>query len=89
MRVSQIICREHGVPLVLDVRSATQSVMREVAESYEFVEGVLQRKPQADPDHFLRDLVFHDLGAMTRPLPVTRETKPGPGPGAVLGAQSE
>lgn len=50
---------------------------------------VLQRKAQADPDHFLRDLVFHDLGAMTRPLPVTRETKPGPAPGAVLGAQSE
>ena len=41
MRVSQIICREHGVPLVLDVRSATQSVMSEVAEGYEFVEGVL------------------------------------------------
>ena len=49
----------------------------------------LQRKAQADPDHFLRDLVFHDLRAMTRPLPVTRETKPGPAPGAVLGAQSE
>ena len=48
MRVSQIICREHGVPLVLDVRSATQSVMSEVAEGYEFVEGVLQRKPQPE-----------------------------------------
>lgn len=50
---------------------------------------VLQRKPQADPDRFLRDLVVHDLKAMIRPLPVTRETKPGPVPGAALGAQSE
>lgn len=30
---------------------------------------VVQGKPPADPPHFLRDLLKHDLKAMTRPLP--------------------
>ncbi len=30
---------------------------------------LLQKKPPADPAHFLRDLVKHDLNAMLRPLP--------------------
>jgi GT2 family glycosyltransferase len=31
---------------------------------------LVQRKAPADPPHFLRDLVLHDLKALTRPLPV-------------------
>ena len=29
----------------------------------------VQRKAPADPPHFLRDLILHDLGALMRPLP--------------------
>lgn len=34
---------------------------------------VLQRKEPADPPHFLRDLVLHDVQAMVRPLPGKRK----------------
>ncbi|MDA7423496.1 glycosyltransferase family 2 protein [Thalassococcus lentus] len=33
------------------------------------IRRVLQRKPAADPPHFLRDLLLHDLKAFFRPLP--------------------
>ncbi|WP_421905754.1 glycosyltransferase family 2 protein [Mameliella sp.] len=34
---------------------------------------LLQRKPPADPAHFLRDLILHDTKALVRPLPERRE----------------
>ncbi|EEX12883.1 glycosyl transferase, group 2 family [Citreicella sp. SE45] len=40
---------------------------------------VLQRKPKADPDRFLRDILLHDVRAMTRPLPGQRGAQPRPG----------
>lgn len=36
------------------------------------VRRVIQRKPPADPSHFLRDLILHDLKALFRPLPGKR-----------------
>ncbi|WP_136442058.1 glycosyltransferase family 2 protein [Pacificoceanicola onchidii] len=41
------------------------------------VRMLLQRKPPADPPHFLRDLILHDLGALIRPLPDRAGNAPG------------
>ncbi|MCD1617406.1 glycosyltransferase family 2 protein [Salipiger marinus] len=46
---------------------------------------LLQRKPRVDPPRFLRDLISHDLSALTRPLPGVRET-PAPRDAAVAQA---
>lgn len=35
---------------------------------------LVQRKSPADPPHFLRDLILHDVKALFRPLPEKRET---------------
>ena len=40
------------------------------------IRRVVQRKPPADPPHFLRDLMFHDLRALLRPLPGKRLAAP-------------
>lgn len=40
------------------------------------IRRVVQGKPKADPAHFLRDLLFHDLRAAFRPLPGKRPAVP-------------
>ncbi|WP_417720655.1 glycosyltransferase family 2 protein [Salipiger sp.] len=53
------------------------------------VRRLLQGKPPADPPHFLRDLLTHDLRAMTRPVPGQSHAggaRPTP---AVIGAKAE
>ena len=48
---------------------------------------LVQRKPPADPPRFLRDLLFHDLKALLRPLPAQREARSGHT--GALGTQAE
>ncbi|GGG78398.1 glycosyl transferase [Salipiger pallidus] len=43
---------------------------------------VVQRKPKADPDHFLRDLLWHDFKAFFRPLPGRRDAEGASRPAA-------
>lgn len=43
---------------------------------------LIQRKPPADPPHFLRDLVWHDLAALLRSQPGKRDAARSKPPGA-------
>ncbi|MBW4981175.1 glycosyltransferase family 2 protein [Mameliella sp. CS4] len=49
---------------------------------------LVQRKPPADPAHFLRDLILHDTKALVRPLPERREAARPP-VGVAAKAQAE
>ena len=53
------------------------------------IRRLLQRKDRADPPHFLRDLVFHDLKAMFRPLPGKRRAARFATTGTAMKAQAE
>ncbi|MGR3377593.1 glycosyltransferase family 2 protein [Salipiger abyssi] len=50
---------------------------------------LVQNKPPADPPHFLRDLVFHDLKALVRPLPGKRAAVTSPKDGTAFETPAE
>lgn len=51
--------------------------------------AVVQRKTPADPPHFLRDLLVHDLKAMLRPLPGKSQAVPTVRAGTAIEASVE
>ena len=62
------------------------TVMHTVGGLFWRLRCFIQRKPPSDPPHFLRDLVFHDVQSMVRPLPAQRiAAAPLSGPSAAEG----
>lgn len=56
--------------------AAASTVLHAIGGAFWRIRRVVQRKPKADPAHFLRDLLFHDLRALVRPLPGKRRAVP-------------
>ncbi|MFZ7090930.1 glycosyltransferase family 2 protein [Primorskyibacter sp. 2E233] len=57
-------CKNHG-----RIYAVWATVMHILGGTLWRIRRVIQRKAPADPPHFLRDLLLHDLKALLRPLP--------------------